>query len=242
MSETEDVILPLDKSILFRNKALKFEKMLQDINDATMELQVRLITLADCRLVLESLLESVEANHNVPGSTMSNCKLDSWYIGPTAHIVKDPYFESGVTKIQRGNKSDMTAEEKDACKNLLLSSRGDYVMDTNNGHDIDQLSFKERYDSKRRRVNSSVDKYIDCSFILGSVAEAERLWSIADKFRPDHRKNTTPIVFEALLFLNINEEYWNIHTVKDAMRDNTSRIVESRIEEDEELEEEINSR
>ena len=71
---------------------------------------------------------------------------------------------------------------------------------------------------------------------MGSVTEAERLWSVAARVRAVHRKNTTQIIFEALLFLNFNQEYWDLHTVKEAMRSNASRKTERRIEEDEELE------
>ncbi len=46
------------------------------------------------------------------------------------------------------------------------------------------------------------------TFILGSAAEVERLWSVAKNVLKDNRKSMTPLLFEALLFLKVNNSYW----------------------------------
>lgn len=73
----------------------------------------------------------------------------------------------------------------------------------------------DRIAYKRCKTTCSDVKYRDFSLILGSVAIIERLGSIAGKILTDHRKEITPIVFEALLFLRMNVDYWNVPTVKE---------------------------
>ncbi len=53
---------------------------------------------------------------------------------------------------------------------------------------------------RRKEAPSSSDEFIDCDFIPGSVAEVERLWSLAKYVLMDHRRQMTPRLFEALVF------------------------------------------
>lgn len=54
------------------------------------------------------------------------------------------------------------------------------------------------------------------SFILGSVAEVERLWSIAGNILSNNRKKMSPLFFESLLFLKVNRNYWDLALVLEA--------------------------
>lgn len=127
----------------------------------------------------------------------------------------------------------MSLAEKHACRSLLIcSTEDDNPTDNHAG-----TRLADRIAYKRRKMISSGGKYRDCSFILGSVATIERLWSIAGNVLMNHRKEMTPIVFEALLFLRTNKQYWNEHTVKEAWRMNKSEAVRRRLEEDDAIEE-----
>ena len=66
---------------------------------------------------------------------------------------------------------------------------------------------QERLSKKRSIVTES--KYIDCTFIKRSTAEVERLFSIAKNVMTKNRKRLTPQLFEAILFLKMNERLWN---------------------------------
>lgn len=59
--------------------------------------------------------------------------------------------------------------------------------------------------------------YVNCDFLYGSSAEVERLWSVAKYILIDPRKGITPQTFEALLFLKINKDYWNLELVVKAI-------------------------
>ncbi len=80
----------------------------------TLELQKKGCTLSDFRWVLDELIQAVTVGKVTMSPLSTQCKLGKHYIDPNAAIVKDPEFESGVTKIQRGGVSE---EEKRSAKN-----------------------------------------------------------------------------------------------------------------------------
>ena len=83
--------------------------------------------------------------------------------------------------------------------------------------------------------------YRNADFICGSAAEVEQLWSIAKNVLTNNRSRLTPAMFETLLFLKTNDEYWDILSVQEAYtraRNNTqnSRVTEMILEDDEAIE------
>ena len=62
---------------------------------------------------------------------------------------------------------------------------------------------------KQREAMSIEEEYMDADFILASTAIVERLWSLAGHILTDTRKQMTPIVFESLIFLKLNERFWD---------------------------------
>ena len=84
------------------------------------------------------------------------------------------------------------------------------------------LSLARATERKRKKEQMEMDTlggtgYVDCDFILGSVAEVERLWSLVSYILPDHRKSMQPIHVEALVFLTVNESYWDKALVLEAI-------------------------
>ena len=61
-------------------------------------------------------------------------------------------------------------------------------------------------------------QYMNVDFILGSCAMVEWLWSLANYIMVDERKAMSPIMLEAVLFLKVNNRFWDIHVVRQAMR------------------------
>ena len=66
--------------------------------------------------------------------------------------------------------------------------------------------------------SNEVETYHNCDFILGSVAEVERLWSLCKFIFTEIRQALTPETFEAIIFLKVNKEYWNQDIVTRAYR------------------------
>lgn len=63
---------------------------------------------------------------------------------------------------------------------------------------------------KRRKEESTSSKCIDCSFIIGSVVEVERLWNVAKLILSESRQSTTPEIFESLVFLKLNDRFCDV--------------------------------
>ena len=70
-------------------------------------------------------------------------------------------------------------------------------------------------DGHEVRENNVVEDHV-LDHVIGSVAEVERLWLIAEHILTERRAAKAPILFEAILFLHINRELWTEFTVIDA--------------------------
>ena len=46
----------------------------------------------------------------------------------------------------------------------------------------------------------------------------KRLWFIAQFILMEHRMGMSPVLFKSLLFLRVNEKFWDIDLVAEAMR------------------------
>lgn len=70
-------------------------------------------------------------------------------------------------------------------------------------------------------------------FVLGSVAEVERLWSILRRLLPEYRKSCTPMLAEAFLFLKVNSDYWDLPLVCQTLKKQASDKVLAQLARDE---------
>jgi hypothetical protein len=92
------------------------------------------------------------------------------------------------------------------------------------------MSFMDKVNAKKRRVdnNKATTAYVDLKFNSPTSNAVERLFSLAKLFCSDCRKSMSPIVFEALLFLFVNQSYWNVVDVAKAMKCSSSMEVEDK--------------
>ena len=118
----------------------------------------------------------------------------------------------------------MTLKEKFLCKSLLNDS-----LDTNESGSNDE---EEEYDfakavvvgeKRKAREVSGKSKYIDCSFILGTAACVERLWSEGDDLMTKRCNGICPITTEMILFLKNNKDLW---TLKDVVEADKRRLLQ----------------
>lgn len=66
------------------------------------------------------------------------------------------------------------------------------------------------------------------------MADVEILWSVAKNIVIDNRNSMTRVLLEALLFLKVNNGYWNLQTVCKAMEKARCDKVKARVQEDNE--------
>ena len=89
------------------------------------------------------------------------------------------------------------------------------------------MSKRKKRKASELEVTDVHSKYHKLNYIGGSAVEVERLWSEAKFVLTAHRAKMSPIVFEALIFLKFNQQYWDIFTVQRAY---STVIKESRAE------------
>ena len=88
-----------------------------------------------------------------------------------------------------------------------------------------------------KRGNVNRDRlYGDCSFILGSAAEVERLWSYAKHMLTNERKGMMEADnFEALLFLKMNKHLWDSIDLAEADKARQREVSAARLGDAEEV-------
>ena len=225
VAEDDNSDLQMNRTVQFKNKVTRYCAYMKQINYSTKYMQTRKVTLAQCRDSLNMLMQDVEEGRNDRDSAMYRCSLGTKYIAEDANILRDPDFESGVCKIQNGMTDLMTDEEKTACGKLLLGGEEDSSDSDREG----EVSYEERL-RKRKRQRDNPSGYMNCDFILGSAAEVERLWSVASHVLTDERKNTSPLMLEALLFLQVNFWLWDMHTVKQAFHMSRNEKIDKKLQ------------
>ena len=83
-------------------------------------------------------------------------------------------------------------------------------------------SFQDRMSKRKKRKASDLEgtdvrsKYHNLNYIGGSAAKVERLFPEEKFVLTAHHAKMSPIVFEALMFLKFNQQYWDIFTVQRA--------------------------
>ena len=145
--------------------------------------------------------------------------------------MKNPNFESGVVKIQRKDFHLLSEDEKEAVGCLLLPNDDNIAAAAAAADepDIDARFLSPaslanatalKDSNKRKRMQSvTQENYINFDYILGSVAEVERLWSMARYVLQDQRTIMKPMNLEALLFLKVNSGFWDLRTVAQACKE-----------------------
>ena len=68
---------------------------------------------------------------------------------------------------------------------------------------------------------------MNCYFIVGTVAEVERLFSTASYVLADNRKSLTPELFEETVFLKMNHNLWGGDLVTEAITEARNEAAEA---------------
>jgi hypothetical protein len=215
-------LIPLNTTSIPNIKAevLKYADFLEHFHNTHMDMEKRYASLSWCRTQLDAwVTKEAEPNTTNPDDLYGNLNLR--WIKQDSSIVKDKNFESGVVKIQRKEFGNLTAAERWAVRCLLVDPTAAVAADDsdNDGPNVllSPRSIAREEQAKRQRIQAAGnDTYINADFILGSVAEVERLWSLSRYVLQDHRTCMYPINFECIMFLKINSQYWDIKTVEQA--------------------------
>ncbi len=182
-------------------------------------LQEKLLPVSDGIDVFEIAL------NQEPGSGFEDIGLNPSYLNLTNRVVEDLEFLKGVSKLQKDEAHSLTEPEKLAVARLRSSPvvivHGDEELA---GEDNSRGSLGRAL--KKRRAAPPAE-YINCSFILATAIDVERLWSLAKNVLTDKRRGMATRMVQAILFLKENRDLWTEAMVYDSIlavkRRNTSR-------------------
>jgi hypothetical protein len=210
----------------FKNSVEKYAGYFAKFHKTHVAMEGRGLTLSECRGQLDSWVmmmgADLPADHDLFG-----CELEMKYISDDANIIENADFERGVVKIQRGEACGLTDLERVAVSSLLRDAPAGADAADSGAEQLDPdpallsspTSLAKAMDRKRKRdqARSGGDTYINCEYITGSVAEVERLWSLAHNILTYERMSTKPMNVEGLLFLKVNKRFWDEATVQEAL-------------------------
>lgn len=174
----------------FLEDVKKYSSTLGEIDDVTKLLQTRRHILSPCRDDIHELIDSNEEQKHTPVTQLFNCNLVTRNIGDDATIVTNPFFETGVVKLQKGQSDPVTRNEYRDISCIVKTSKWD------NSEGTESVSpgnlFMKELLMKKRKTEVLSRKYMDTSFIIGSVAEVEGLWIVASYILSDYRQRLAP--------------------------------------------------
>lgn len=144
---------------------------------------------------------------------------------PDHHLVVAPCFESGVRKIMMKETELMTEDEREACECLLKENWPNLYAHEETRRRSTSASASESSPSKflhglkqqKRSHDQAVleSNYIgDVSWICPTTVVVEQLFSKCGNILTEKRRSTNPRLFEAIVYLKQNREWWDINLVK----------------------------
>ena len=118
---------------------------------------------------------------------------------------------------------ELTQDEKDACIRIQNQPQIQDASEENEQGETASFASRFRDRMKKRKAGelerSQYSPYQNVDYICGSAAEVERLWSLCKYILTNTRSRMTPNLFEALIFLKVNYDYWDAAAVQVAYTD-----------------------
>lgn len=130
--------------------------------------------------------------------------------------MKHPEFESGVLKIKMGQTRDLSKAEKQSVEILLRKHVSNEDEGQSSSEEAGRVGIAKSL-KKGHKSDDGRDNYMNCEFILGSVAEMDRLWRTYKNVLTVTHRPVTPKLFAVLMCLIINHRFWDAQLVGDAI-------------------------
>jgi hypothetical protein len=131
-------------------------------------------------------------------------------------IVHSVAFEQAVVKVLAGDASQLSAEERSVLE--PFKHRPGTVATAEDQPDATDTTegFADRI-LKRRRVQVAPVSYALLEAIPPTSNMVERLFSVARAVLRHERHRLSPMMLEMILFLKVNETFWNVATVEQCL-------------------------
>jgi hypothetical protein len=200
------------------NDELKaFCDKLSNLNEVTVALQAQDLTLLEAKQYFQETLAMY------PNEGFQE------YLGNDSHLIKNKVFESAVIKVLNQQEEQLSLEEKEALKEFELDD--DCII----------VQPAEVDDSRRHSIVSKVKKqklmkkssYINLKLICPTSNCCERFFSLCGIIWSKLRRRLLPKNLEMLLFLKLNEKFWDLNLVKAAIAECGSEEDEAEVNDSE---------
>ena len=204
----------------WREQVKEKPRQLNAMEQVTKFLQKRNLQLAEVMKGFDIVL-----SQNIAAG-FEGINMDPSYLNLTNDVFSDSDFLTGVTKLQRDQKGDLSEQEKLALRPLLRPR----VPTVNTVQSVEEEGDGDFFSTLNSLNETPVDEYIDTSFIVASAVEVERLWIIAGNVLTSNRNKMLPTLMQVIIFLKVNRDMWNEDTVYQSIINskNTERERRSR--------------
>lgn len=229
--EHEDSNLPMDTSEKHLEDSQKLLRTLNPFDFVSRRLQTRHVTVTKARKYLNYVQDVAvpEAKKN-NDFDVDDCRLSAKYeVNPLIDRKSDEHFEAAMIMLQKKKARLMTVDQLRASQKLLknkytlvndeivrVSEHQPCQTSSNNDDFYEQDLVLLRSIEKEADIEDINNKFFDASYVCASTAEVERLWSQCAQILRSNRTQMSKDLFEALIYLQYNRNYWGIDEVKSA--------------------------
>jgi hypothetical protein len=198
--------------------------MLRELDIITVILQGKCRSLVNCRVAIDTVLETIDDknSNSEHAHPLYNCPFKAIRCDKNYGMGRQKWndFESAVCKIQGHQEERLSSAEKIAIKKAAkgIVEESEVKAQPDGG----SPGWAARIRRQEKRSNASQEEpesaYVNLDFVLVSAAEIERLWSKAKYAMADHRKKLSPQLFEILMSLKYNDQFWDDILIVQAHR------------------------
>ena len=131
---------------------------------------------------------------------------------------------NAILKVQWRQEDTLTPDEKNylkRCKNNALGGGDDNPRPTKKFKD----KVKERMEMRAQAGTKKSDYHKGVRAIMGSAAVVESHHSRAKKVLTEYRSSTSPLIFEAIMYLKMNRRLWDKADVVKANRNRKKAVA-----------------
>lgn len=149
------------------------------------------------------------------------------HLARSAPVVHNPSFEAAIIKIQRGEESKLTADERHSVAHFLLTEqphedRGSITSDDEGEEEETSyaVSLIEEDDEKVRKKQKIIaSRYKSTLHVSPTSNICERAFSRAKLIMTPQRRSMDPSTLDGLMFLRYNSDMWKDIDVEYILRD-----------------------
>ena len=162
-------------------------------------------TLADARNYFDYLLERFPQCH---------------HLLPNHQLIHTPDFENAIVKILNKEENTLTEDEKETvtCFRFNVIPVEDPEPAEGNDEPTPAEVMLVEMNAKKKLLLEERSEYIDLSWINPTSDIVEQFFSQVNFTYSDRRKSLLPENLEMIMFLKMNERFWDAELVAKALR------------------------